>query len=103
MWFFQMCYPTGCQKCQKPPEHPSGTFGTASIRDFTARSACESVKPILVEAQRPRCRESTASDDRASQSLTAARSTGGEDATLEGARIDFSNVCYNSGASRCTS
>jgi len=37
------------------------------------------------------------------RSRSADRSTGREDAMLERARIDFSNVCYNSGASRCTS
>src|SRR5215207_4986449 len=37
----------------------------------------------------------TASDDSASQSLTAARSTGRDAGSAPGARIDFSNVCYN--------
>jgi hypothetical protein len=41
----------GCQKCQKPPKHPFGAFGTASHRNLAARSACKSVELLLVEAQ----------------------------------------------------
>jgi hypothetical protein len=45
-------------KASKGVLRASGTFGTALHRNLAARSTSKSVKPILVEVQRPSCLDS---------------------------------------------
>jgi hypothetical protein len=42
-----------CQECQKPPECPSGTFGTLVARDFEVSSGEEGVvsAPIWIQVR----------------------------------------------------
>src|SRR5215216_1513895 len=67
-----------------------------------ARSSPASVGYLCRRLLSPR-QTRAASDDTASWSLTADRPTRREDGSAPGARIGFSNVCYNTGASCCTS